>query len=130
VKVDCAGCHHVALLTPEALLRVGLSWAAKVLDLKGRSSAADAGGKGGPSFRSNGGHKAREGGSPQFVQKRLRLLQIGRVEPLGEPAMDRRKELAGLGAAAWSRRSRARLAAARNSQSLASCSRAMLRALP
>jgi len=100
VKVDCAACHHVALLTPEALLRVGLSRAAKVLDLKGRSSAADAGGKGGPSFRSNGGHKAREGGSPQFVQKRLRLLQIGRVEPLGEPAMDRRKELAGLGAAA------------------------------
>jgi hypothetical protein len=23
VKVDCAACHHVALLTPEALLRVG-----------------------------------------------------------------------------------------------------------
>jgi hypothetical protein len=25
VKVDCAACHHVALLTPEALLRGGLS---------------------------------------------------------------------------------------------------------
>jgi hypothetical protein len=36
VKVDCAACHHVALLTPEALVRVGLSPAAKVLDLKGR----------------------------------------------------------------------------------------------
>jgi ribosomal protein S27E len=36
VKVDCAACHHVALLTPEALMRVGLSPAAKVLDLKGR----------------------------------------------------------------------------------------------
>jgi hypothetical protein len=36
VKVDCAACHHVALLAPEALLRVGLSPAAKVLDLKGR----------------------------------------------------------------------------------------------
>ena len=36
VKVDCAACHHVALLTPEALLRAGLSPAAKVLDLKGR----------------------------------------------------------------------------------------------
>ena len=35
VKVDCAACHHVALLTPDALLRVGLSPAAKVLDLKG-----------------------------------------------------------------------------------------------
>jgi hypothetical protein len=36
VKVDCAACHHVALLTPEALMRVGLSPGAKVLDLKGR----------------------------------------------------------------------------------------------
>ena len=36
VKVDCAACHHVALLPAEALLRVGLSPAAKVLDLKGR----------------------------------------------------------------------------------------------
>ena len=33
VKVDCA-CHHVALLSPEFLLRLGLSPAAKVLDLK------------------------------------------------------------------------------------------------
>jgi hypothetical protein len=24
VKVDCAACHHVALLTPEALRRIGL----------------------------------------------------------------------------------------------------------
>jgi len=36
VEVDCAACHHVALPTPGALLRVGLSPAAKVLDLKGR----------------------------------------------------------------------------------------------
>jgi hypothetical protein len=36
VKVDCPACHHVALLTPEALMKVGLSPAAKVLDLKGR----------------------------------------------------------------------------------------------
>jgi hypothetical protein len=33
VKVDCAACNHVALITPEALLRIGLSPAAKVLDL-------------------------------------------------------------------------------------------------
>ncbi len=26
--------------------------------------------------------------SPQLVQQRLRLFQIGRVEPLGEPAVD------------------------------------------
>ena len=32
MKVDCAACHHVAPLTPAALLRLGLSPAAKVLD--------------------------------------------------------------------------------------------------
>ena len=36
VKVDCASCHHVALLTPEVLLSAGLSPAVKVLDLKDR----------------------------------------------------------------------------------------------
>jgi hypothetical protein len=34
VKVDCAACHHVALLTPDFLL--GLSPQTKVLDLKER----------------------------------------------------------------------------------------------
>jgi hypothetical protein len=46
VKVDGAACHHVALLTPEALLRVGLSPAAKVLDLKGRLRCRGCGRKG------------------------------------------------------------------------------------
>jgi ribosomal protein S27E len=46
VKVDCAACHHVTLLTPEALLRVGLSPAAKVLDLKGRLRCRGCGRKG------------------------------------------------------------------------------------
>jgi hypothetical protein len=36
VKVDCADCHHVALLTPDFLLRLGLDPRAKVLDLKER----------------------------------------------------------------------------------------------
>jgi hypothetical protein len=36
VKVDCAARHHVALLTPEFLLRLGLSPQTKVLDLRGR----------------------------------------------------------------------------------------------
>jgi ribosomal protein S27E len=36
VKVDCVACYHVALLTPEALVNVGLSPTAKVLDLQGR----------------------------------------------------------------------------------------------
>jgi len=34
VKVDCAACRHVALLTPEVLVRAGLSPVTKVLDLK------------------------------------------------------------------------------------------------
>jgi len=36
VQVDCAACHHIALLRPDSLLRLGLSPQAKVLDLKGR----------------------------------------------------------------------------------------------
>jgi hypothetical protein len=46
VKVDCAACHHLALLTPEALLRLGLSAAAKVLDLKARLRCRGCGRKG------------------------------------------------------------------------------------
>jgi hypothetical protein len=46
VKIDCPVCHHVALLSPEALLRVGLSPAAKVLDLKGRLRCCGCGRKG------------------------------------------------------------------------------------
>ena len=34
VQVDCAARYHVALLTPDFLLRLGLSPQAKVLDLK------------------------------------------------------------------------------------------------
>ena len=33
VKVDCAACHHVVLLTSEFLLRLGLSRRTKVLNL-------------------------------------------------------------------------------------------------
>jgi len=36
VKVDCGACHHVALLTPETLLRLGLTPGTKVLDLRMR----------------------------------------------------------------------------------------------
>jgi ribosomal protein S27E len=46
VKVDCPACHHVALLSPEALLKVGLRPAAKVLDLKGRLRCRGCGRKG------------------------------------------------------------------------------------
>jgi hypothetical protein len=46
VKVDCAACHHVALLTPEVLLRAGLNPAVKVLDLKDRLRCRGCGRKG------------------------------------------------------------------------------------
>jgi hypothetical protein len=46
VKVDCAACHHVALLTPEALLRARLIPATKVLDLKARLRCRGCGRKG------------------------------------------------------------------------------------
>jgi hypothetical protein len=35
-EVDCPACHHVAPLTPEALLKLGLSPRAKGLELKKR----------------------------------------------------------------------------------------------
>ena len=34
VQIDCAACHHVALLTLDFLLRLGLRPQAKVLELK------------------------------------------------------------------------------------------------
>jgi ribosomal protein S27E len=46
VKVDCVACHHVALLTPEFLLRLGLDPRAKVLDLTGRVRCRGCGAKG------------------------------------------------------------------------------------
>jgi hypothetical protein len=46
VKVDCAACHHVALLAPEFLLRRGLSPQTKVLDLKDRLRCRGCGRKG------------------------------------------------------------------------------------
>jgi hypothetical protein len=46
VKVDCAACRHVALLTPEALLGRGLAPGEKVLDLKSRLRCRGCGRKG------------------------------------------------------------------------------------
>ena len=40
VKIDCAGCHPVALVTPAALLKLGLSPAVKVLDTAMRVTVA------------------------------------------------------------------------------------------
>ena len=39
---------------------------------------------------------SQEQKSGQFVKERLRLLQVGRVEALGEPIVDRGKQVAGL----------------------------------
>jgi hypothetical protein len=57
VKVDCAACDHVALLTPATLLKLGLSPAAKVLDLATRFGSSGAEREVGRSFRSGGGVK-------------------------------------------------------------------------
>ena len=46
VKVDCAACDHVALLTTEFLRRLGLSPQAEVLDLKERVQCRGCGKKG------------------------------------------------------------------------------------
>jgi ribosomal protein S27E len=46
VKVDCAACHQLALLTPESLLRLGLSPQTKVLDLKERVRCRECGARG------------------------------------------------------------------------------------
>jgi hypothetical protein len=46
VKVDCAACHHVALLTPDFLLRLGLRPQAKVLDLRWRVRCRGRGARG------------------------------------------------------------------------------------
>ena len=46
VRVDCAACHHAALLTPDLLLQLGLSPQAKVFDLKSRVRCRGCGAKG------------------------------------------------------------------------------------
>jgi ribosomal protein S27E len=85
VKVDCAACHHVALLTPEALPRVGLSPAAKVLDLKGRLRCRGCGRKGWPWSRLSGGGRCVSGARdelparPQELDRRNSVSTIRKV---------------------------------------------------
>jgi hypothetical protein len=45
VKIDCAACSHVALLTPEFLIRLGLSPQAKVRELPFRCRGCGARGR-------------------------------------------------------------------------------------
>jgi hypothetical protein len=40
----------------------------------------------------------------EFVEQCFRLFEIGHSEALGEPAVDKREEVAGFGGASWSRR--------------------------
>ena len=40
------------------------------------------------------------GNSRQRVEQRFCVFQVGRIEPLGEPAVDRHEQIAGLSAAA------------------------------
>lgn len=56
----CNVCSYVALLTPEALLRVGLSPAVKVLDQRAAPVPRVREGKGEPWFRSSGGEGASD----------------------------------------------------------------------
>jgi hypothetical protein len=48
VKVDCAACHHVALVTPEFLLRFGSDLWRRCLISSGASGAAAAERRGEP----------------------------------------------------------------------------------
>ena len=64
----------------------------------------------------------------RLLQQRLGLLEVGGVKALGEPAVDRCQQLAGLGALALLLPQAARLMAARSSQDLACWRRAMARA--
>jgi hypothetical protein len=71
VQVNCAACHHVALLTPESLLRLGLSPSGPRCSISNRGSrAADAGRGDEPSFRSDGqGLKAKERGRQTLMER-------------------------------------------------------------
>jgi len=71
VKIGCANCHHVALLTQTALLRAGLSPAAKFSTSKGGSGAVGAGERAERSFRSSGGG-TKDGSFPNRRSPRCR----------------------------------------------------------
>jgi hypothetical protein len=60
----------------------------------------------------------------QLIEQRLRLLQIARVEPFGEPAVTGANSSRACCTLPWERQRRARLMAARNSNDLACWARA------
>ncbi len=62
--------------------------------------------------------------SRQLIEQRLCLLQIGCVEPLGEPAVDGGEQVVGFSRSALVVHSRARPVAARSSSDLIVCDRA------
>jgi len=74
VKVDCAACQHVALLSPETLLRVWLR--PRGFELKGRLRFSGAGGRKPAWFRSSGEGRARTSAAifralPEFYGTRV-----------------------------------------------------------
>jgi hypothetical protein len=64
VKVACAACHHVALLTRNSFWGLGSARAPRCSTSSGASGVADAGLGDGPSCRSSGGARAGELGLP------------------------------------------------------------------
>jgi len=66
---------------------------------------------------------------PEFVEQRFCLFEIRGVEAFGEPAEDGGEQGVGFGVASLVAAEPGELATARNSQSLAPCSTAMLSAL-
>ena len=65
----------------------------------------------------------------QFVEQRFRLFEIGGVEPFGEPAVDLPEKLAGFGGATLVAPQARKARGGAQFPGLASCSRAMPRAL-
>ena len=68
-------------------------------------------------------------GSHQFVEQRPRLLKVRRGEAFGEPVVNRREQVVGFGMAAQVAPQPGEAGRGTHFQSLACCSRAMLRAL-
>ena len=118
MKVDCADCHHVALLTPEALLRAGLIPATKVLDLKAASGAAGAGGRGERWFRSIGGVRAPNPPLEAQIQAVSAARRGGRRSGAGLGDYSRRRSPLGLVRPDRDRQARRSYAAAVNEVSV------------
>jgi hypothetical protein len=84
VRVDRTACHHVALLTPEFLLRLGLSPWAKVLDLKARVRCRGCGARGQAVVSISGHARVREPALAAIPWRYRR--RGGEIAPFADPA--------------------------------------------